>query len=189
MVYSDIVTQSIGQYFSYPLDFNTSYQFEDTFKKDFDKSHLTTYYRDKIHTDNFKYFEIIKLYKELFDNVHVFLYEDFVKNPKEFVNSLEELLEDNFNNKEDINFKKTYRKSMTDLHLQHQLYLNKLYSFTNKKALIYPLYIFFKLTRRKSISLQPFFNKIQDCFKENNNLIVKYYPEIGVQNYPEKYQL
>jgi hypothetical protein len=188
MVHSQGCHQAIDQFFRYPLDNSVSYQFEDIHKKDHDKSKYKLYYMNKVHTDNFNYFEIIKLYKELFENVEVYLYEDFVKKPKQIINSLEELLEDKFNNKDDIDFNRKHRKGITDNQLKHYLFANKLRILTKNKALFYFLVNLHALTNRKTISTKPFFNKIQECFKENNNLIIENYPEIGIQNYPEKYQ-
>ncbi len=181
------VIQPITQFYSYPVGYDTGYKFEDIARSP-DTSNYKTYYRNKIHIDNFKYFEIVKLYTELFDDVRVYLFEDFINNPKQFVHSLENLLEDKVENLEDIDFNIRYRKSITNLETEHKIFYNKLNILTNKKIFTSPLFFIYKRIHRKSNSFESFFDKIQKYYVENNNFLIKNYPEIGIQNYPEKYQ-
>jgi hypothetical protein len=179
--------QRISQFYSFPVDHETSYQFQNI-SENHDISDYNTYYRGKIHVENFKYFELIMLYKELFDNVRVFLYEDFKNNPKEFINSLEDVLKDNFKNKGNIDFNKYYRKGISNSSVDHKLFYNKLELLTNRKIIIHPLCFVYKYVHRENNFIESFFDKVGNYYAENNNLVIKKFPEIGIQRYPQNYQ-
>lgn len=55
------------------------------------KTHKPYYDSNKIgiHVDNYKYSNLVELYRSLFSKVHIFLYEDFRKNPDQAFDRME----------------------------------------------------------------------------------------------------
>lgn len=147
--------------------------------------------RDYVHADSFKYYELIKLYKSLFEKVHVFLYEDLKLNPHLVLDKLDEIIqaprrETQQTHKNLVNsslpFEKLYAKTV----------LNKYINLTSKIPYTHRVLktaLLFKKNASKQFreNHNTFLDTAARYYIENNKKLINEFPEIGIQNYPNAY--
>lgn len=161
--------------------------------KDLSGKYETLYFnnnRPYLHLDCFRYYELIRLYKELFDDVHVFLYEDFKKDQRAVISRIEEIVGEKIPSETNIQPRKRVNKSLSPRKMKMRYFKNKLKQFTSNKALLYGfsgLYGLFQ-NNQKMKGVDDYVNEVvRDHYCENNRLICEEFPGIGLQNYPDKY--
>ena len=95
-------------------------------------------HRSLFNINHFRYSAMIKLYKDLFNKVHIFLYEDFVSNKEMCLNRISSILNTQSPKNTDLLLEKTknVNKGLTKNKLQIQLMENQLNVLFSKKSLI-----------------------------------------------------
>ena len=170
------------------------------YKEGIETSTQTLYYNTawfNINIDNFKYYELIAYYKWLFeDRLHIFLYEDFYTYPETVFARFEEIFEETI----------PYEIQQQALKLIDPASLKK--ETIHKKRLINRVTAgssnkYFNKLSEKAVDLalsavqdnsedhnQHFIEKlVQEYYRENNRRIIEEYPEIGLDRFPNQYQV
>jgi hypothetical protein len=153
--------------------------------------------RRNFHLDELKYFNLIRLYKHYFKDVHVFLYEDFKKNQQKVLLELESIAGEELQDMEDVNVKKRVLKSLSPKDHVVKRIENYWLGFGNSVRKTRPMRY---LARGMGLLSRPFLdpkavekdqeyltNRTRSHYVSDNDLIIEHYPEIGIQHYPEKY--
>jgi hypothetical protein len=152
----------------------------------------TLYYNTNdyyIHFDCFLYSKLIDLYTSLFENVEVFLYEDFVKNPCRVIQRLEKIM----GHKIHINSKLfNYRinNSLNYSELEKQRLRNKYYQLYPNSFLMKGVGQLIKIYERLSPSKnleQNVYNITKDYYSIDNKLVKEKYSELNWKDHPNKY--
>ncbi len=168
------------------------------YENDYKAPLSTLYYNTAwfcINVDNFKYFEMVSYYKHLFgDNLYVFPYEEFHQHPNSIFEKLEWIFDERID--QDVKNKASQQKvnsSLKNRDLHKKLIVNKVTAGTNNR--------YFNKLSEKAVDLaflashelknspeKVFINNLaKDYYTENNLKLIEYYPEIGIQNYPDNY--
>ncbi|MFH0894100.1 MAG: hypothetical protein V2A54_06665 [Bacteroidota bacterium] len=176
----------IGEYYRHPdfANFLNIYSSKNKYQK-------IGYYSHAGHCspECFRYYELIHLYKSLFEKVEVILYEDLIKNPNSIKNKLEvffnELLSEKTNDSE-----KRINQGIYGDKLNKKWFANKTYFLLRKKWMRNFVYFFYKKRVDHFMKLEKeFIHSVATTFyKEDNLKILKQYPEIGLSQYPDKYR-
>lgn len=176
--------------FWYPIK---DFTFEEYLENNNQYNIETLYYNTNgefIHYDSFKYLELINLYKSLFENVYIFLFENFITEPQNVVKQIEDIVEEKILGLETIDFNNKVNASVNQLSLEQVRFKNKLDLFPINNTLKSFLLTFFKVRANKNSSNKEFYHRMAKKYYRNNNAeVVKKYPEIGLQNYPKQYFL
>ena len=155
-------------------------------------NHLTK----NINPQHFLYFNLIHLYHKYFSKVHVFLYEDFCQNPQQVITRIQKILRQPLKRNQN-NFSKTNKK-LSDRKIEITRYQNIVKPTLKTKnkylirlcALLYGSLIEPKKSKHSSFSHEEYVARlINNFYREDNQKIIKQYPHIGLQNYPQQYQL
>ena len=144
--------------------------------------------KDYLNLECYKYFELILLYKNLFKNVHVFLYEDFKSDPKAVLKKIESILEEQIEIAEEKLSTKVNISLAPEL-LIKKLHENKISVVTKNKWLRKLLLIY--LNKSNNVFSDPkkyILDFTKNVYEENNRRLIEKFPEIGIQNYPEEYK-
>lgn len=148
------------------------------------------------HAENYLYEPMIRMYKSVFKNVKIFLFEDLIEDCKGFLTRLNEELQG------DIDIDETYRK-FQDQKVNSSLSEGKLNSMRNWNKFS-PLLTDYSLGNRLykkgkqliehnypkgnalkfSAELQ---KKIKEYYRENNAILLKENPETGINRHFDKY--
>jgi hypothetical protein len=189
----------IHDFFWYPEnDFKLS-----DFKNDYYSSYPieTLFYnnnRYNLHLDELKYYSLIRLYKQLFKNVHVFLFEDFQKDQARVLNRLAEIAGDTLPGLEQLSKEKPVFGSVSPR--EHMVRRIENFWLDLYKGITSPRYYWW-IAKGIGLLCKPFVNpgkvekerayvreKTRDHYVHDNDLIIEHYPEVGIQAYPEKYR-
>jgi len=144
-----------------------------------------------LHVDCFKYYELVSLYKSLFQKVDVFLYEDLISNKRQVLNRLENILEERIIiPKSDLIIK--VNKSLTQNELQKKISDNKIGVLTKNryfKKILGLIRNFYENGNKSYLNPEEYIDKItKHVYEKNNKRLIQDYPEIGIQTYPEAYK-
>jgi len=174
----DIIKSHYSSYIKMPFGVKTFEDFlwipskNDMKKNDNTYDQKSLYYNSNdfyLHADNFKYSELIKLYKELFSDVKVFLYEDFKKNQQFFLKKIKNELNIEVDHSKII-LKNKVNKSLTFKDLMRRRKLNQISLLFKaplvKKIIInsykifpYPIFYEKKLSDIIKLSLSGYYTK------------------------------
>lgn len=141
--------------------------------------------KDYVHLDCYKFYELISMYKSLFKHVHVFLYEDFVKDKEVVLVRLEEILG------EPISGRKNTSNERVNVSLKGGALAKKM--FYNQFKLmelprVFKMALYKYISRKKSVNVEEYIHEVtQGYYNENNRKIITDYPEIGLNRYPNSY--
>ncbi len=192
--------ETIQQYIWYPQKEYTynNYQ-KDLATNQFRWNKNTRYYNflsSHIHLIDLYYYELIKIYKDHFSNVHVFLYEHLCQDPQAVIKELENILKDKITNAESHLLSEKVNVKFDGDKLKRTRAINKIKMIvkTNNKYILSAGGLIYRLVnneRRQSChsELEYIAKVTQSFYAINNQKIVSEYPSIGLQNYPEQYQL
>jgi hypothetical protein len=137
----------------------------------------------------FRYFELINLYKNLFNKVEIILYEDFQKHVSTVKSKLEGFLGETF---PDAISDSTNRinKGVYDDKLNRRWFSNKTYFLLQKRWMQDIAYWFYKKRASKFLKLEKeFIHSIASTYYSDDNKKIQHsFPEIGLSNYPDKYR-
>ncbi|NET40989.1 hypothetical protein [Okeania sp. SIO2B3] len=159
----------------------------------------TRYYNYLSHNINLIdlcYYELIKLYQENFPKVHVFLYEKFRENCQDVIAQLENILEEKLEGFDSNILSDRVNEKLDTNKLHRTRAINKIKSIVKTKnkyllnggGLLYRLIV--NDTQKPLGYEREYIQRItKDFYVENNQKIVREYPEISIQDYPEEYQL
>lgn len=152
----------------------------------------TPYYKPyygNIHVDCFKFFEMVDTYKNTFDQVEVFLYEDFKNNPNRVIARINNIMGTDWNG-DSI---QRQNQSISDFRLAVKRRFNILNAgFKNA---------FLESVSRRLIKILPEFKRyksrkdniideiVGDYYKSNNAKLIDKYPDIGIQRFDDFYQV
>ncbi|NVO03696.1 MAG: hypothetical protein HXX09_13450 [Bacteroidetes bacterium] len=180
-------TRRLGLFFRFPTA--NSFYFRENFNE-LTKESFINFLPNHSHLDLFKYYNLIKLYKSLFEKVDVFLYEDFCLNPNDTLISFESIFKEPILNPETINFEKKTNNSVKKEQIERQIFFNKT-NFIFRKKNIANLFFFIYRLKFNSSFLEKeteFINKtIKNYFKEDNKKIIQEFKEIKINSFPENY--
>jgi hypothetical protein len=142
------------------------------------------------HFDCFLHYETINLYKTLFKEVYVFLYEDFLFSPKDTLAKIESIFQESLNIPS-IDFTNKINPSLNYKDFQKRRFYNKSKFILRKKIVSDFLFFFYKIVRlKKNIGQKELLildRIIADYYTPNNQKILKEFPEINIAKYPEFY--
>lgn len=190
----------IKKYIWYPQQEYTFQDYQQDLRLNkFRHNNLARYYNtlyQNIHLDDLYYYELIKLYKDNFKKTHVFLYEDFSKNSQDVIHQLEDIVGCKVNNLGDILSQGKVNVKFDKAKLERTRALNKVRSIikTKNKYILHGAGLFYRLITNdfqesKDFEEQYIAKITKDFYTKNNQKIVKEYPDVGIQYYPDKYQL
>jgi len=150
------------------------------------------------HLDGYIYNNLIKLYKDLFPNVKIILYEDFITQPLKVQQQLETLFGETFNETVSSSFskKEVINQGVNKRQAAWLSKINKWHDVVedsdfNSRALV-------KLKRWVKNNLNSdkeleFSSEIRQelikFYQPYNQQLAKDYPELGLENYAEEYFL
>ncbi|MEM9832815.1 MAG: hypothetical protein AAF944_19440 [Bacteroidota bacterium] len=153
-------------------------------------------HRSLFNINHLRYSAIIKLYKDLFNKVHVFLYEDLVNNKAMCLNRISLVL--NTENPKHTNLllekTKNVNKGLTKKELQIQLMKNQLNVLFSKKSLISRLtvkvlsgvlYLSFNGLEESNKQYLLYLLKEEKIYEDNVYANNKW--SLGMENYAKKY--
>ncbi|NEQ72129.1 MAG: hypothetical protein F6K23_02990 [Okeania sp. SIO2C9] len=149
------------------------------------------YLSQNINLIDLCYYELIKLYKDNFPKVHIFLYEQFRSNAQNIISQLENILEDKIENFDTslLSDRVNEKFDVNKLHRTIAINKIKLILKTKNKYIVNGLGLLYRLivndTQKSLVSEKEYIDRITDGFYvENNQKIVREYPEILIQDYP-----
>lgn len=166
------------------------------------KKYLTNFKQMLFSKDHLDFYSTIKFYEDYFgkDNVHIFLYEDFEKNPRDFVKMFSEKYKLNFDENE-INFDLRVNRKLHPRLTNSLRKINKLSShgnaFKNYYIHVPPIHLtlrkfIFWLNERRLFSIQESFSKkilkkqyqeIYDFYSEKNRMLINEYDLVNIKEY------
>jgi hypothetical protein len=189
-------TEKMDQFIWFP---SRDYRFEDYQQSSSWDLSASYFYSDNfsINLSNFNYYELVHLYKSIFEDVYVFLYEGYEKNPNAVLSRLEEIFgEKIIDDARDSTSQTRVNSSLDNSSLEARRIRNILEKFDlvkNHRGLNA-----FESSVQKTIKLlglntqcskNRLANRINDFYLENNRILMTAYPDIGINRYPEKYQV
>lgn len=154
-------------------------------------------YEDYENIEGYDYLSLIQLYKIHFKHVEVLLFEDFIHQPNTFASKLDaffELEQPLFLKL--IEQKEAINQGVDVVQAKKLRKLNKYHQLASHSPLLYRIYTKLKrnIFKKKRSNDKPCFSpqketELKNYFSTLNQQLVKEYPEIGLQNYSEKYYL
>lgn len=150
------------------------------------------------HLDGYVYNSLIKLYKDLFPNVEIILYEDFITNPEGvqmklegiFNTSFNEVISSSFTNKEVLNQGVNKRQAawLSKINKWHDIVE---YSDFNSRALNkLKRWVKNNLNSDKQLEFSPEVReKIVSFYQPYNQQLAKDYPDLNLNKYSKEYLL
>jgi len=150
------------------------------------------------HLDGYIYNNLIELYKNLFPNVEIILYEDFINKPLKVQNRLESILGVQFNEKVSASFK---NKEVLNqgVNKRQASFLSKMNKWdnvvegTNFNARVLKRlkrWVKKNINSDKKVEFSPEIEQlIIDFYRPYNQELAKKYPELELNNYSKKYLL
>ncbi|MEM7102331.1 MAG: hypothetical protein AAF502_04295 [Bacteroidota bacterium] len=143
----------------------------------------------QVHLDTFKHFELIELYKSLFKNVYVFLFEDLIARPEETLTKLANITGDNTPKIKNLGKTKS-NMSLDDEALYRKRLLNRLRIIVDNKVVIklYQKVLKILPMNEENIDQKYVSHIAREYYRENNRKIIEKFPEIGIQHYTEAYK-
>lgn len=142
------------------------------------------------HLDLFKYYNLIKLYKSLFKNVDVFLYEDFCIDPQNTISRLENILNESIPELQLQELTGKTNSSLTKKELEKKIFYNKVRFILRSRNVANCFYFIHKIKYNNSFlnKENEFLQKtIQDYYEEDNKKIIHEFPEIKLKKHPKDY--
>lgn len=138
------------------------------------------------------------MYHQYFQRVHVFLYEDFYHKPPQVITRIEKIFQQALKpNKNNFLFSHKNQK-LSDRKIEITRYQNIVKPVLKTKnryiirlwALLYASLVKPKKNKYSSFSHEEYVAQlISDYYRQDNQKIIKQYPHLGLQNYPQQYQL
>jgi hypothetical protein len=161
------------------------------------QENLNAYYFEhdflNLNLSNFFYYELVHLYKQLFQDVQVFLFEDFKANPSLAIARLENILGDRFEGIDKDNLPKPINLSLSPSALEGKRFRNVGNKLTNNRFVLKAFEtcgeIIHSLRHTDDEHHQFIRDRIQGFYAENNRKLIQAYPEIRLDKYADKYQL
>lgn len=142
--------------------------------------------------DNYDYYSMIKTYKELFDDsCHIIPFESLKEDPKAFLERLELI----FESKITIDLKALTKKNNPSLNfneLSNKTLINKVNKIGLGKLASKLMYFYLKFIKKQSLNESVYRKELEDSlpfYFQSNKKVIKDFPEIGLQNYPENYRI
>ena len=181
-----IGTKRIGEFYKHP-------QFAELFKSMVGRKLETPFpyysHNTVAHLDSFLYYELILLYKKLFKNVEVFLYEDLQTKPKETLDRLSRIIGKNYNVDIETLINKNINISLSVKNKEYLLF-HQLSRFVLRKKwitkMIFPMYYHLKIKPLLAKENQYITEICKAYFTENNQKLIKEF-DIPIHQYPDKY--
>lgn len=155
-------------------------------------------HRSFMNQYHFLFYELVRLYDENFSNVHVFLYEDLLMQPQVVLSRFEELFDTKFPDRVLETIKATsLNPKLSQEQLMAQLIRNRLRLVHHggaHKVARRALIRFLRFTMKDYRVLEKGENYLAkivapELLSQNNGKLLKKYPEIGINRYPESYFL
>lgn len=144
---------------------------------------------DYIHFDFLDYLNLIRLYKNSFDEVMVLPYELLASEVQEFVRRLIDFLDLEYS---DFEFEShQVNRSLSTSELAKLIFNNAVSNIPMNRidrAFMRMKYVR-SIEKRQKKELTELRGKMQSLYREMNEKIVSDYPEIGIQDFPEAYGL
>jgi len=144
-----------------------------------------------LHLDCFLYHELISLYKDLFEDVHVFLYEDIKDNPSQVLNQLEKIFDESLPDRAKSSRTSKVNPSLTSQELQIKRLDNRLRVLSKRKSITQSLakllYLFFDRKYPPSYEQHYVEQLSKKHYSDNNRRVIEDYPEIGLSRFPQEY--
>jgi len=144
-----------------------------------------------LNLDCFLYYELISLYTKLFRDVHVFLYEDVKTNPANLINRLEDLFGETLPDYARSSYTSKVNKSLDTEELKRKRLDNRLRVLFNNRLVTQPLAkVACKFVGQK---YQPNYEQnyveefIRKHYAANNQKVIEFYPDIGLERFPQDY--
>lgn len=181
-----IGTKRIGEFYKHP-------QFAELYKNIVGRKLETPFpyysHNSVAHLDSFLYYELILLYKNLFKNVEVFLYEDLQYKPKETLERLGRIVGKEYNVDFETLISKNINTSLSEKNKEYKLF-HQLSKFVLRKKwitkMVFPLYYNFKIKPLLAKENQYITEICKSYFTENNQRLINEL-NIPIHQYPEKY--
>lgn len=163
------------------------YTFED-FKKQPRKYDLTTLYFNNndfyLHLDCFKYSSLINCFRKYFDDMHIFLYEEFENNSMDILKRIEEIVDEKLN----IQSKNKVNISLSSRDLEKVRKANILSTCTTnryaKRIAQWGMRLFPESVQDLKIEVSDI---VEDYYQEDNKLLKNSLPDLPWDHYPDKY--
>jgi hypothetical protein len=157
------------------------------------RSRYFNHFTPNIHPDHFFYHELIGLYNEKFRKVHVFLYEDFCKNPVKNINRLEGIIGDKISAKKDDLFREKANLRLKSDGLKIRKFENRMRSITARKSVLNLFSSIYGMASKifsynEMSDAEYVANLINGYYIWNNQKVMNQYPSIPMAEYPEYYQ-
>jgi hypothetical protein len=177
------------------------YTLEQYLNKEYNYGENDAYYatfESHEHLDGYLFLPLIELYKSLFENVHVILYESFEEDPLAVAKQLENILEVTFDETILQAFKNRPKlnKSASATQAKWLSKINKWYTPSNNKALNERIirnlkkFVLNNLNSDETFELPEDLQKtIIQFYKENNKQLNEKFPEIGLNKFKTEYFL
>ncbi|MEY2978397.1 MAG: hypothetical protein ACO31I_18375 [Prochlorotrichaceae cyanobacterium] len=140
--------------------------------------------------EHFRYTKLYSLYAQLFRKVHVFLYEDFDKNPEVCLSRIASILSVNTSNDVSHNLEKTVNKRLDSHQLRQHRLLNKLEPLgIHQKGIMQFLTKFIStyMGDHSSSNLTHVISLIQESELFEDNRILNTNFNFGMEQYPKSY--
>lgn len=158
----------------------------------FDK---TTFYLHhdyfSLNLSNFLYYELVKLYKELFPDVYIFLFEEFRENPRKIIEELETIFGKRFAELDAGKISNPVNVSLSKSSLEKQRFRNALRDLTDSQTLLKVGGVLFQLHYQLFRSRSDRHNLdrlIGEFYRENNQKLSRLCPDLNFDRYLDKYQ-
>lgn len=143
-----------------------------------------------IHLNTFKYFELVQLYKKLFKEVLVILYEDIQGNPERMLDQLERFCDSKFDSSKRV-FNKVH-STPKSRQMQTARFVNRYrdlfgLNYSTKIALRIYRNFYLPLTSRETSEME-FIRRFSNGFyDENNKALMQLCPELEIHKYRKHY--
>lgn len=193
-------TEPINNYIWLPKEKYTYFMYCSQEKKNYWRK-STRYYNHlakNINPQHFLYSNLIKKYSQYFPKVHIFLYEDFCRNPQQVVTRIQNIVQQPLKpERNNFLFSKKNQK-LSDRKIEITRYQNIVKPVLKTKnryiirlcALFYGSLVEPKENKYSSFSHEEYVAQlINDYYRQDNQKINQQYPYLGLQNYPQQYQL
>lgn len=145
------------------------------------------------HLEGYRYKEMLDLYNTHFKKVHVFLFEDFQKDPEPVMRRLVDILGAEWKEGWEQLTSQRINRSMDAAQLKTMMRINKWSEVVRGHRLLEALWYRAKrkVSKRKASAPLRFSDDIErsltDYFSETNRDLLAAYPEIGINAHPEAY--
>ena len=180
----------IERFLWYPYGKNFTYDLQE--KTALDRSPLNTLYFNNnkvcLHLDGFLYYELIKTFKDLFDDVNVLLFEDIKTDPQGVLDQIEGILGEKID-REILNTNKQVNPRLGNRGLQTRVFRNRIWNRTGSRFLARIAGKLYGIIARdhSGVDKEKVRELVGDYYHENNRRIIETWPDIGLQRYPKAY--